>query len=90
MEAKELFQKALGKILRQQRYLEGIKKETLEQLSSKTDIPDNYLGKIERGEKPANAHMLYKMFVKCGISIDQLFNELNRQLEMQEKTGKKV
>lgn len=92
MIVEKLFRKFFGKSLRQTtRYEEdsGKKKATLEEMNKIINLPDGYLGKIERGERLPSALILYKLFVTCGISIDKLFNKMRAQIEMQEATEKK-
>ena len=62
----------LGKNIRENR----IKKQmTLEQLSERLDVTDNYLGKIERGNNAPSLDVIVKIAQLLEVSVDSLLFE---------------
>ena len=89
MGEKNLFKKNFGETLKLGVRFTGSKKLTLAEIAELTNLDDDYLGKIERGEKLPSVHILFKIFVGLGISIDKLFTEIKLQIDGHEDAGKR-
>jgi len=60
----------IGKVIKQQRVMSGL---TLGQLSEMSGVSPSHLGRIERGERFASAHILRKIAQPLGFAEDELF-----------------
>ncbi|SDM58359.1 helix-turn-helix domain-containing protein [Sediminibacillus halophilus] len=58
MQEKVVFKRLLGEWLRQRRRERNM---TLRELGNMADLDDNYIGKIERGEKIPSLYTFYKL-----------------------------
>ena len=60
----------IGKIIKQHRVMSGL---TLHQLSEMSSVSPSHLGRIERGERFASAHILRKIAQPLGLAEDEIF-----------------
>ncbi len=86
MDDKHFFKIVFGENLRQKR-LEMDQKVTIKKAASLTNLNEDYLGRIERGEKLPSVHTIFQLFIGLGISIDEIFTEVYMQIEILKKNG---
>ncbi|WP_053218270.1 helix-turn-helix domain-containing protein [Virgibacillus senegalensis] len=78
MKEKEIFGKLLGKRLRQKRREQ---KMTLRELGIMADVDDNYLGKIERGQKNPSLYIFSKLSDPLELNLHYLIHEVIEDME---------
>ncbi|SDJ97533.1 helix-turn-helix domain-containing protein [Sediminibacillus albus] len=78
MEEKLVFKKSFGKCLRQKR---TESKLTLQQLGLKADLDDNYIGKIERGQKIPSVYIFTKLSESLDLNLQYFLHEVKEEME---------
>ncbi|WP_051382133.1 MULTISPECIES: helix-turn-helix domain-containing protein [Sediminibacillus] len=77
MKEKQVFRQLLGKRLRQRRTERNM---TLRELGNMADLDDNYIGKIERGQKNPSVYIIVKLCDPLDLNLHFFLHEVKEDM----------
>jgi transcriptional regulator with XRE-family HTH domain len=80
-EDKDLYEKLIAVYVRQRRNNLGL---TQAEFGEKADLSEKAIGRIERAERSPLGYTIYKIHKYTGISIDQLFLDIQKASDSEE------
>ncbi|MGG3915984.1 helix-turn-helix domain-containing protein [Rossellomorea vietnamensis] len=78
---KDRYEKLIGVYVKQRRNKLGL---TQAEFGEKVDLSEKAVGRIERAERSPLGYTLYKIHKNTGISIDQLFQDIQKSSDSEE------